>query len=174
MNGLIHIYCGDGKGKTTAAIGLAIRACASDFHVIFVQFIKSWDTGELDVLRKLDHIKVLRGDFPSKFSKDYTEEERAAVILENSRLFVEAVSNINHSSQTLLVLDEIIGTLDKELIDKKLVFDFLNNKNKNIEVVMTGRNPSSELIDIADYVSEIKKVKHPYEKGIKARKGIEF
>ncbi len=174
MSGLIHVYCGDGKGKTTASLGLAVRACASGYHIVFVQFIKAWETGELDILRKLDNVTVLRGDFPSKFSNLYTQEERAAVFQENKRLFEEAIARIYTSAKTLLILDEIIGTIDTKLIDDTMVYEFLKNKNSNIEVVMTGRNPSSQLIEMADYVSEIKKHKHPYEKGIVARKGIEF
>lgn len=174
MNGLIHIYCGDGKGKTTAAIGLSIRASAGGYQVIFAQFIKSWDTGEIEVLKKLSNITVHRGDFPNKFSKYYTEEERAAVYLENNRLFQQAIADINPSGQTLLVLDEIIGTMDKELIDHHMVYNFLKDKPAHIEVVLTGRNPSENFLEIADYVSEIRKIKHPYEKGINARKGIEY
>lgn len=174
MNGLVHIYCGDGKGKTTAALGLTMRACASGYQVIFTQFMKAWDTSELNILHSLEHITVLRGNFPSKFSKDYTQEDRKDVLKENNRLFLEALSKIDPSSKTLLVLDEIIGTLDKKLIDENLVQNYLRNKNKTTEVVMTGRNPSEDFIELADYVSEIRKIKHPYEKGIMARKGIEF
>ncbi len=174
MKGLIHIYCGEGKGKTTAALGLMMRASASGFQIIFAQFMKAWDTGELETLYKLDDVTVLRGDFPAKFSNDYTMEERTAVILENNRLFREATTKVEPMASTLLVLDEIIGSMDKGLMDNSLVIDFLKKKDMNMEVVMTGRNPSDELIELADYVSEIKKIKHPYEKGIKARKGIEY
>lgn len=174
MKGLIHIYCGDGKGKTTAALGLVMRSCACGYRVIFTQFIKSWDTSELSILQSLENVTILRGNFPSKFSKDYTEADREAVFLENNRLFQEAVSQIEPGAKTLLVLDEIIGTLDKKLVEEQQVFNYLRNKDQDTEVVMTGRNPSEELIDIADYVSEIRKIKHPYEKGIMARKGIEF
>ncbi len=174
MSGLVHIYCGEGKGKTTAALGLIIRALASGYQVVFAQFMKSWDTGELEILRGLNHIRVLRGDFPSKFSKDYTLEEREAVYAENNRLFAEAVGKIDPSVQTLLVLDEINGCLDKKLMDETIVLNYLKNKSMNTEVVLTGRNPLSECVQMADYVTEMKNVKHPYDKGIMARKGIEY
>jgi cob(I)alamin adenosyltransferase len=174
MKGLIHVYCGDGKGKTTASIGLAIRACGCGYQVIFAQFMKSWDTGELNILGNIEHITVLRGDFPTKFSKDYTTKEREAVRQENNQLFQKAVSSINPEVQTLLVFDEIIGSMDHNLMDSNLVYEFLRNKPAQLEIVMTGRNPSKELVEIADYVSEIKKIKHPMDVGIKARKGIEF
>lgn len=174
MNGLVHIYCGDGKGKTTAALGLALRACGGGYQVVLAQFMKAWDTAELKILRELQNITVLRGDFPAKFSKDYTKEEREAVIRENNRLFQEAVSGIAAGVKTLLILDEMIGTMDIQLIDRDMVYHFLENRTCDTEVVLTGRNPSERLIGLADYVSEIRKIRHPYEKGIAARKGIEF
>ncbi len=174
MKGLIHIYCGEGKGKTTAALGLAMRACGGEYHVVFTQFIKAWDTCELEILRSLPNITLLRGEFPTKFSKDYTKEEREKVFRENNRLFQEALSCMNTTAKTLLILDEIIGSMDKQLIDNNLVYHYLKHKNPATEVVLTGRNPSEQLIELADYVSEIRKIKHPYEKGITARKGIEF
>jgi len=173
MSGLIHIYCGDGKGKTTAALGFVMRACGSDFNVVFVQFLKSQETGELRILRKLKNVAVLRGNIPSKFSWEFTEEEKKAVFDEHNRLFKEAILSIDNSSKTLLVFDEIIGAMSKNLIDTDMVLRFLKKKESGAEIVLTGRNPTDELIAIADYVSDIKKIKHPYDKGIIARKGIE-
>lgn len=172
--GLIHIYCGDGKGKTTAAIGLSVRAGSGGYHVIFVQFLKSWPTAELETLRALDYVTVMRGTYPAKFSKDYTESERTAVIAENNRLFHDAVSAVNPAEKTLLVFDELLGTIDAGLLDEATVIEYIERKEDTIELVLTGRNPSRELLAKADYVSEIKMVKHPYTCGISARKGIEF
>jgi len=174
MSGLVHVYCGDGKGKTTASLGLAVRASAGGYQVVIAQFMKSWETGEIGFFSKIDNVTVLRGDYPTKFSKDYTKEERDAVLEENSRLFQKAAAMSLSNLPTLLVLDEIIGSMDIALMDKEIVYEFLKNKPEYLEVVLTGRNPSSELIEIADYVSEIRKIKHPYEKGINARKGIEY
>ncbi len=174
MSGLIHVYCGDGKGKTTASIGLSIRACGCGHQIIFAQFMKSWDTGELQILSKQEDIILLRGNYPAKFSKDYTEKDIIEVTKENLRLFQEAISHSKEGVPSLLVFDEIIGAMNIGLMDQEVVYDFLRNKPELLEVVLTGRNPSEELIALADYVSEIKMIKHPYEKGINARKGIEF
>jgi len=173
MSGLIHVYCGDGKGKTTAALGLVMRACGSDFNVVFVQFLKSQETGELRILRKLKNVAVLRGNIPSRFSWEFTEEEKKTVFDEHNRLFKDAILSIDNANKTLLVFDEIIGAMSKNLIDTDMVLRFLKKKESGAEIVLTGRNPTDELIAIADYVSDIKKIKHPYDKGIIARKGIE-
>ena len=157
--GFIHIYCGNGKGKTTAAIGLSIRASGSGMNVLFVQFMKSAETGELNVLTALPRITVLRGK----------EKSLAA----HNLVFREAVLSCRDGRTDLLVLDEAIGAYNRELLDREELLDFLRNKPESVEVVLTGRNPPQELLELADYVSEIQKVKHPFDKGIGARKGIE-
>ena len=119
--GLIHIYTGDGKGKTTAALGLILRASGRGLHVVLGQFLKYCRQEETD----------------------------------------------------LLVLDEVIGACGTHLLDESLLIDFLKHKPEHLEVVMTGRSPSPELLEQADYVSEICKRKHPFDKGIPAREGIE-
>jgi len=172
--GLIHIYCGDGKGKTTAALGLSIRASGSGFGVYFIQFLKSVETGEINALKNLKNITVIRGNLPFGFTWQLNYEEKLELKKEHNRLLKEGISMLQGDcSQTLLVLDEIIGAYDYNLIDRQMVLDFLKNKPPMLEVVLTGRNPAQELIELADYISEIKKIKHPFDKGIKARKGIE-
>ena len=142
--GLIHIYCGDGKGKTTAALGLAIRCAGHGNHVLIVQFLKSRPTGELKSLTLIPGIELMRGKETKKFTFQMTAEEKAQVLVEHLALF-----------------------------DKDILVDFLKGKPAELEVVLTGRNPAAELVELADYVSEICKRKHPFEKGIAARTGIE-
>ena len=174
MSGLIHIYTGDGKGKTTASIGLSVRAASAGYKVVFSQFMKTWETAEKDILESLDAVTFVRGTFPRKFSNEYTDEDRKNVFNECNRMFKEIIAINEDVEKRLLVFDEIIGSFDKGFIDREMVLDYLKNKPENTEVVLTGRNPSDELKEIADYISEIKMIKHPYEKGINARKGIEF
>lgn len=174
MKGLIHIYCGDGKGKTTSSLGLVLRACGNDFNVIFAQFLKTQITGELTSLNSLKNVQVLRGNLPEKFSWNYTEEDKKNATNTHDLLFQEAISLIKDENPTLLVLDEIVGAIANNLINVEMVLNFLKEKPSNLEVVLTGRNPIPELIEIADYVSEIKKIKHPFDEGVPARKGIEY
>lgn len=173
-NGLIHLYCGDGKGKTTASVGLLVRALGRGFRVVFLQFLKWQETGELAVLQSLNDITVIRGkDIPHKFTWSMSETEKEALAEIHNEMFRQAVSACG-TERCLLVLDELVGTYDMGLIDKKMVTDFLENKPEGLEVVLTGRNPAPELLATADYVSEIRKVKHPMDRGIMAREGIEL
>jgi len=172
--GLIHIYCGDGKGKTTAALGLAIRAVGANYKVIIVQFLKAWNTSELKTLKTIENVTVINGDIPPCFSWDCTDEEKAKMIAEHNKIFNAAIALSGNSEKTLLIFDELIGAYEENMIDRQMVLDFLNNKPFCLEIVLTGRNPAKELLKIGDYISEIKMVKHPIDDGVQARKGIEF
>lgn len=171
--GLIHIYCGDGKGKSTASIGLSMRAAGNNLNVVFTQFLKTWPTGELSCLEKFDNIKIIKNSKPFPFTYKMTDEQKSEITLIHDEILNNAIALCNEGKCDLLVLDEIISTYNLELISKNKVDDFLKNKPKNIEIVMTGRDPSPHLVELADYVSEVKKVKHPYDKGIEERTGIE-
>lgn len=171
--GLIHIYCGNGKGKTTACLGLAVRCAGRENKVLIAQFLKGRPSGELNSLKLLPNIEVLRSKEILKFTFQMNEEEKAQVAQEQTELFAKVMRKCNEKQIDLLILDEIIGTCDKGLFDENKLIDFLKSKPSTMEIVLSGRNPSQPMIDLADYVSEIKKIKHPYEKGIPARDGIE-
>lgn len=173
MFGLIHIYCGDGKGKTTAAIGLAVRCAGRGNKVLLVQFLKSRDSGELYSLAKLPDIEVMRGKESKKFTFQMNEEEKHALLIEHNKMFEQVLAKIKNGSYSLLILDEVIGALNAKVFEMPKLIEFLRHKPENLEVVLTGRNPAPELVEIADYVSEMRKVKHPMDKGIMAREGIE-
>lgn len=173
MFGLIHIYCGDGKGKTTAAVGLAVRCAGRGNKVLLVQFLKSRDSGELYSLAKLPDIEVMRGKESKKFTFQMNEEEKHALLIEHNKMFEQVLAKIKNGGYSLLVLDEVIGALNAKVFEMPKLIEFLRHKPENLEVVLTGRNPAPELVEIADYVSEMRKVKHPMDKGIMAREGIE-
>lgn len=173
MFGLIHIYCGDGKGKTTAAVGLAVRCAGRGNKVLLVQFLKSRDSGELYSLAKLPDIEVLRGKESKKFTFQMNEEEKHALLIEHNKMFEQVLAKIKNGGYSLLILDEVIGALNAKVFEMPKLIEFLRHKPENLEVVLTGRNPAPELVEIADYVSEMRKVKHPMDKGIMAREGIE-
>lgn len=173
MFGLIHIYCGDGKGKTTAAVGLAVRCAGRGNKVLLVQFLKSRDSGELYSLAKLPDIEVMRGKESKKFTFQMNEEEKHALLIEHNKMFEQVLEKIKNGGYSLLILDEVIGALNAKVFEMPKLIEFLRHKPENLEVVLTGRNPAPELVEIADYVSEMRKVKHPMDTGIMAREGIE-
>ena len=172
--GLIHIYCGDGKGKTTASIGIAIRSISYGYNVLFCQFLKSGESSEVKVLCKYPNCRVEVGEGLKGFVKDLTKEELHKVIDNNNNILEKAINLCGEGKCDILILDEIIATVNLQLIDYNKLIGFLKNKPRNIEVIMTGRNPNSELVNLADYISEIKKIKHPFDKGIYARNGIDM
>lgn len=173
--GRIHIYAGDGKGKTTAATGLSVRAAGRQWRVLFVQFLKSGKSAELNILRSLPTVEVVSGQTISKFSFQMTPEEKITALAEMGGRLAEALEKAQQGEVDLLVLDEALGAIQAGMIPQQEILDFLKNKPEALEVVLTGRNPSQELIDLADYYSEVVMRKHPYEtEGLDARPGVEF
>lgn len=172
--GKIHIYCGDGKGKTTAAVGLAARASGSGFRVVFVQFLKGGTTGELASLALLENIRMMRLSRPYGFTWTLSEAETAQLTASQNALFSKATAFCGDGERTLLVLDEALGALSTGTLSRTAVIEFLRNKPDALEVVLTGRDPDEELIALADYVSEVRKIKHPMDEGVMAREGIEY
>ena len=172
--GLIHIYCGDGKGKTTASMGLGMRAAGRNMRVLLTQFLKDNTTGELASIEKLgENFEVFKGAPVKKFFKFMTPEAQIATKKEHGERFRDVTKKAIDEKFDLLIMDEIIASINLDLIPLQEVVEFLKNKPKGLEVVLTGRNPNEQLVEIADYVSEIKAVKHPYERGINSRIGIE-
>lgn len=171
--GLMHIYCGEGKGKTTCSVGLTVRACGYGLRVLFMQFLKPGTSSELKILRELPGIDVFNMTPTKKFSFQMTEEEKQEARENNRREFGDMVGRLNGEHYDMLVMDECLGAIEAGLMDEQVVLDFLRNRPEKLEVVLTGRYPSKELEELADYVSRIDKVKHPFDKGIPARAGIE-
>ncbi|MDD7511789.1 MAG: cob(I)yrinic acid a,c-diamide adenosyltransferase [Peptostreptococcaceae bacterium] len=171
--GLIHIYCGDGKGKTTCSVGLTVRAVGFGLKVLFMQFLKDGSSNELKVLKTLDNLEVVGTKPIKKFTFQMTEDEKRITREENAEQFLAVAERVRNEDFNMLVIDECLGSIEAGVLEEKIILDFLKTKPEHLEVVMTGRVPSDEMIEIADYVSRIDKVKHPYDQGIPARKGIE-
>ncbi len=177
MQGLIQIYCGDGKGKTTAAIGQAVRSAGCGLPVVLVRFLKNEDSGELASLKRIPGIRLIPCERSFGFFWNMTEEEKKEAAQVYGKMLEEALetaSRLAEDGNAVLVMDELMAAYSHGLIDRERFLDFLRTKPGRLEVVMTGRDPAEELLALADYVSEIKKVKHPFDKGIGARKGIEY
>lgn len=172
--GLIHVYCGDGKGKTTCALGLALRAAGAKMNVVIIQFLKGSDTSELQSIKNIPQIKVLRNAEDYGFVSNMTPAQLENIKqMHNDNLNI-ALRLIETEKCDLLILDELTYVYDMKLIDTEKIDSLIKNKPENLELVVTGRNPSSVFIDNADYITEMKALKHPFDKGILARKGIEF
>lgn len=178
--GLVHIYCGDGKGKTSAACGLAVRMAGRGNSVVIARFLKTDDSGEVEILKHLPHVHLIpcEKEFGFVFAMDEETKKEAAVF--NTGLFHRAVKEaIEQCAQAgdapcLLVLDEIMAAVNLKMVPEDQVLAFLRERPENLEVVLTGRGPSDEMQAMADYISEIRKIRHPFEAGISARIGIEY
>jgi len=174
--GLIQVYTGEGKGKTTAAIGQAVRAVGRGYRVLFVQFFKEEKgSGEITCLKKLGVDTLHQGEesnfiFPEKLSP----EEKEALTKKCQSLIERVKNKIRDNSYDLLVLDEVNLAVHWGFLSEEMLINFLNTRSPSLEVVLTGRKASPRLIEIADLVSQIKKVKHPFDIGVRARPGIEF
>ena len=171
--GLVQIYTGDGKGKTTAAVGQAVRARGRGLNVFVIQFLKKNDSsGEQGVLRKMGiDIKCFGGDYA--FRK-LTQKETKKAKEFFKKIIDEIANEIEQKHCDIVILDEINILVKKGLVDKKEVIELIRNKPQNTELILTGRGADEEIIGLADLVTECVKIKHPYDKKIKARKGIEL
>ena len=170
--GLVHIYCGDGKGKTSAAIGLAVRAAGRGKKVLISRFLKTDDSGEVMILKEIPGITVLHCEKSFGFLFRMSEEQKKEAASYYQEQFEKTVKMAERYD--LLILDEMMASISGKMVPEERVLQFLQEKPENLEVVLTGRNPSDRLKEEADYISEILAVRHPYEQGIPAREGIEY
>ena len=167
---MVHIYTGDGKGKTTAACGLCVRSAGCGKKVLFVQFLKNGTSSEINALSALG-IDVMT-DYPSdKFLWEMSDTELDRVRSDCNTLFSK-VCGLS-GGYDVIVLDEIIGALCENMLCCEQVLTYIM-ENKDREIILTGRNAPERLCDAADYVSEIKSIKHPMENGTPPRIGIEY
>lgn len=175
--GLLIVHTGKGKGKSTAAFGLAARAIGNDMKVGVVQYVKGkWETGERKVLEAFpDQIEIhTMGEGFTWETQDRARDIRAAEkAWEKSKQMIEACRGEN-PAYDMIILDELNIVLRYDSIDLGEVIEYLKNKPENLHVVVTGRNAKEELIEIADLVTEMTQIKHPFRSGVKAQVGIEF
>ena len=174
-SGLVQIYTGDGKGKTTAALGQALRAAGHGFTVRFIQFLKSVDSGELHSAEKLHPCFIIyRFENQKKFFWTLNDEEKEELKKEISLAMDFARKTIDKEECNILVLDEILGALQNKLVSLEEIKEFIERKPCHMELILTGRNAPEELIRLADLVTEMKKIKHPADRQISSREGIEL
>lgn len=171
--GLIHIYYGDGKGKTTTGMGLVVRAAGYGYRVLLYQFMKNNKTSEREILKQVSNITIVDGLEQEKFSFQMSEEEKKERKAFYASQFKAVTERAVQERYDVLFLDEAVYTISAGLLEEALVLEFLKEKPEDLEVILTGNTPGAALIEAADYVSEIKKVKHPFDQGKRARAGIE-
>lgn len=173
MNGLIHIYTGDGKGKTTAAVGLAVRSAGYGKRVLFVQFLKDGRSGEIVPLKQIGvTVRGLSKPYDFVFRLSASEKEQLAA--EQNQLLQQVVKECLAEKWDLVVLDEIMAACQLQVADGTLVDFLLQNKPQQLELVLTGRDAPAQWQAQAHYVTEMVLHKHPYTQGIAAREGIEY
>lgn len=172
--GLIHVYTGDGKGKTSSAVGLATRALGSGFRVCYCSFHKrpeKYGYTEIESLRRL-------GADISVFAKGHPHLDRSINENEIRREVAEAITYLRNLLKEkpvdLLILDEILISVRDRYLDEAVLLDFIKNKPPHTELVLTGRGATEKVMELADYVTFCRKLKHPYDNGITSRRGIEY
>ena len=167
--GLVHLYWGNGKGKTTAAMGVALRSLAAGKRVVIVQFLKGQESGEIKLLSQLG-AKIFRGKSGQKFVFQMTEQEKA----ETRKTQEENLLAALREPADLLILDEACAALKLSMVDEALLKRAALERPESQELILTGREPADWMEEAADYSTEMHCWRHPYEKGITAREGVEY
>ncbi len=174
MKGLVHIYTGDGKGKTTSAIGLATRAIGGGLKVCYISFLKNPDKygyTEMDSLRQLGAKVINYAKGHPHLNKDITEESTR---LQINQAIEQIQQMLTIEEYDLLIMDEILIAVRDSFLDEQTLENFIINKPQSLELVLTGRGATEKIKQHAHYISFIQKIKHPYDTGIMSRKGIEY
>ncbi|MEM2281768.1 MAG: cob(I)yrinic acid a,c-diamide adenosyltransferase [Candidatus Bathyarchaeia archaeon] len=170
--GLVQVYTGDGKGKTSAAFGLALRAIGRGLKVYIVQFIKGgFDYGELYIVDRLPNM-TLKAFGRGQFVTDKPPDEVDVALAEEA--FNLAKKVVESGEYDMVILDEINVALNLKLISLEKTLELIKNKPKHVELILTGRYAPNEIIEAADLVTEMREIKHPYKKGHPARMGIDY
>ncbi len=145
--GLIHIYCGDGKGKTTAAVGLALRAAGQGMKVHFIQFLKGSETGEINILKHIKGITVARCDRNYGFYNTMSDKDKTEIICCHNKMLSNAIVLANQESIDMLIMDEFNAAYNYGLMDKVTAENFIINKPERLELIITGRNPVEKFME---------------------------
>lgn len=173
--GYIQVYTGNGKGKTTAAVGLAVRAAGDGLKVYMVQFLKGGKSGELESVKKLyPNFQIFRFEKPRGFFWTLNDEEKEELKSEIDNAMEFCFNSLKNKECDILIMDEIMGALTNNLVSEEKLLKLLQNKPDNVEIILTGRNVPKSIIDKANLVTEMKDIKHYFNEGVPAREGIEY
>jgi cob(I)alamin adenosyltransferase len=167
--GLVHVYTGNGKGKTTAALGLALRASGQNMKVIFIQYIKGIPAGEHAFVARYHPFEIVQPGIGDCFNKS-----REQLLEDAQKTLGYSMQMITSEKYNIVILDEIFVAIDQKLISLKEAMSLMDKKPESVELVMTGRNAPPEIVQRADLVTEMLMIKHPFTIGITGRRGIEY
>ena len=170
---MVQTYFGNGKGKTTAAVGSAVRCAGCGNKVLFVQFLKNNDSAEFNVLSEIEGIDVLCSDEHYELYDNRNKDRTPALAKAYNKLLFEDTKNKAYTYQ-MIVLDEILDALEYGYIDENELVTLLTELKAHSEIILTGHNLAEKIANISDYIYEIKEISHPYTKGVSTREGIEF
>lgn len=169
--GKIHLYFGYGKGKTTAAMGLCLRAAGAGKRVLIYQFLKDNTSNERNVLKTISNLTCLEGLSHEKFIWDMTEEEKK----DKNIFYKKKLEQIRQMEPEydVIFLDELLDTVSYGILEEEVLLQYMKEKADQTELIITGHEKHEKVIDLADYVTEMKKIKHPFDEGCTEREGIE-
>jgi cob(I)alamin adenosyltransferase len=174
-DGLVIVYTGNGKGKTTAALGMALRAIGYNHKICLIQFIKgSWPYGEMESAKRLEpelELIIAGKGFVGIIDDKSPREEHVKIAKEAIQISKKKIQSGNYN---IVILDEVNYAINLGLIDVNDVLELIKSKPDNLNLVLTGNHTKNEIIELADLVTEMKEIKHPFKSGIKAKKGIDF
>ena len=174
-NGYVQIYTGNGKGKTTAAIGLAVRAAGNEYNVFMVQFLKTSKTGEIEAAKKIaPFFNIFRFEKKRGFFWTLNSEEKSELKQEVQKAYEFCLEALHGEKCDILIMDEVMGALNNKLISEKQLLELIEVKPDNVELILTGRDAPISIIDKANLVTEMKDIKHYFNEGVPSREGIEF
>lgn len=171
QQGLVQIYTGDGKGKTTAALGLALRAAGAGLKVFIAQFMKGVVCSEHEAIEKFEDLILIKQYGTGKFIKDRPSNEDIAIAETG---LAEANEKMLSGKYDIIILDEVNAAASIGVINIEKLLKFISEKPANIELILTGRDAPKRLLDAADLITYMQSIRHYYDKGVKARKGIEY
>lgn len=172
---MIHLYHGEGKGKTTCAVGLSLRMAGHGRGVLFLQFLKDGTSGEIRMLKRLEEVCVICDPGHQKFLFQMSDEERQALRGRVGDIVRQGIGELRGGKYGLLVLDEVTYPYRAGILEKELLWELVDlAKQQGCEICFTGRDPDVYFTDQADYITCFEAQRHPYEKGVTAREGIEF
>ena len=174
-DGFVIVYTGNGKGKTTAALGMALRAVGYNHKICMIQFIKgSWPYGEMESVKRLQpelELVIVGKGFVGIIDDKSPREDHEKIAQEAIKISKEKIQSGNYN---IVILDEVNYAINLGLVDVNDVLNLIKSKPENLNLVLTGNHAKKEIIDVADLVTEMKEIKHPFKSGIKAKKGIDF
>lgn len=172
--GLVHLYWGDGKGKTTCALGLGLRVIGCGGKVLLSQFLKNNGSSERAAIACIPGFDCIKGPEQIPFSFQMDEQERKKTKEDCVQMFFQAAQQSRTGNYRLLILDELCDAVSEGFLEEETILRFLAQKPQNLEVVITGHQPSAAMMNRADYLTHFQNQKHPYQKGVGARYGIEY